>query len=620
MISLQHNFKGVEIPSTSITSLGTPEQVEKYIYSLNNNSIKQFGFLFDLDGTIVFTDDIYLNVWKTILEKYNITLDIDMFKNYIQGNNDLYVCNTLLYNVKITLEELSTLKDLLFIKYIDEIKIVPGIVDFFKNIKENGNKIAIVTNCNRIVAETIIKKLNFDKYIDLLIISNECKNSKPYPDPYLKAIENLNISNNNCFIFEDSKTGLLSAKSISPKELIAIKTNQTSYTNDEYKSLNVSRIIKDYTQITVNEFINDKCNIEDQIKNNILYSIKKQNIFQNEPIESIIVDSSKLKGGYITDALKVTIKTLFHSYDCVLKLENKNSSFLSKMANDLGLYEREYYFYKYISSSVSIPIPKFYCLVYSENNPHSTIGILLENLYTKGCKINLDLNIESIDTTLQVVSDCAKLHSTFWNKNCFSELKRHNDSAFQPKWKDFINERWNTFKDKWKISLSDYHITLSEYIVNNFNSIQNYLSEGNLTLCHGDVKSPNIFYLQTSTNIYSPYFIDWQYIAYGKGVQDIVFFLIESFDINSIQDIAYLVKNYYYLKCKEFGVKNYTLEEYNKDFIYSILYFPFFVCIWFGTLSQEDLIDKNFPFFFIQKFFNFIDIFKHDINKVLSIY
>ena len=48
------------------------------------------------------------------------------------------------------------------------------------------------------------------------------------------------------------------------------------------------------------------------------------------------------------------------------------------------------------------------------------------------------------------------------------------------------------------------------------------------------------------------------------------------------------------------------MEEYQVDFDYSIKYFPFFVAIWFGTLNEDELIDKNFPFFFIQKLFNFI--------------
>ena len=67
-----------------------------------------------------------------------------------------------------------------------------------------------------------------------------------------------------------------------------------------------------------------------------------------------------------------------------------------------------------------------------------------------------------------------------------------------------------------------------------------------------------------------------------------------------------MIKNYYYIKLLEYGVQNYSVKDYERDFINSICYYPFFVAIWFGITPEEDLIDKNFPFFFIQKLFNFI--------------
>ena len=147
---------------------------------------------------------------------------------------------------------------------------------------------------------------------------------------------------------------------------------------------------------------------------------------------------------------------------------------------------------------------------------------------------------------------------------------------------------------------------MAEKIMKNFSSIQNNLSDKNLTICHGDVKSPNIFYKPLGKS-YEPYFIDWQYVIIGKGVQDIVFFMIESFNIEKVKILCPIFKNYYYIKLMENGVENYNYDDYQNDFINAVCYFPFFVCIWFGSLNHDDLIDKNFPFFFIQKLFSFID-------------
>jgi hypothetical protein len=85
--------------------------------------------------------------------------------------------------------------------------------------------------------------------------------------------------------------------------------------------------------------------------------------------------------------------------------------------------------------------------------------------------------------------------------------------------------------------------------------------------------------------------------------------MIESFEVDKIRLYGEMFKEYYYIKLIENGITNYTREEYEMDFKDAICFYPFFVAIWFGSMSEEDLIDKNFPFFFIQRYFNFVDKF-----------
>ena len=594
-IMLKNNFifTGIEVNENNVYVLGTPEQVKQY----ENNCLL---FQFDLDGTLVLTDKIYIKIWKNILEKYNIYLTDEIFYNIIQGNNDLYVINKLLPNTNIDINKISLLKDELFIKNINDIEIINGSEKILKKIKENGNKITIVTNCNRNVAITILKKTNLYQYIDEIIIGNECDKPKPYPDPYLKGCNIFNISNKKTIIFEDSKTGIESAKGINPKCLIGI---ETLYDSKTLLNLGVNISIKNYLNINYHNLIKYK-----DIENNDIEKYIKD-VFKDA--KEIIIDNKKIKGGYISDVIKVNIiLNNDEKINCILKLENKNINNLTIMANNLGLYEREYYFYENISKYVNIEIPKFYSLI--KDNNLNNIGILMEELNREDYILNLNLNNENINTSLKIIESCAKFHSKFWNKdltNIFNNLQKNNHPMFNPVWSEFIKSRWDLFKNKWSFLLNDKLIKISENVVNNFTKIQENLSDKNLTLCHGDVKSPNIFYKKNNKkDDYTPYFIDWQYISNGKGVQDIVFFMIESFDINKIKIYMPLFKNYYYIKLQEYGVINYSYNDYEKDFINSIFYFPFFVAIWFGTVPEEDLIDKNFPFFFIQKLFNFIDL------------
>ena len=84
----------------------------------------------------------------------------------------------------------------------------------------------------------------------------------------------------------------------------------------------------------------------------------------------------------------------------------------------------------------------------------------------------------------------------FWGKNIkeFLLLKKNNDSLFNPFWHNFIKSKWNMFKEKWQNQLTENQFKYAEHIYKNFSSIQQKLSDKNLTFCHGDVKSANIFY------------------------------------------------------------------------------------------------------------------------------
>ena len=626
MMKENEPFKGIEINHELFFVLGTPYQVTQFINKTN-------VFLFDLDGTLVLTDDIYYEIWYEILVKYNIYLTNDIFKNYIQGNTDINVIKKLLPNVSIDISEISELKENLFNKNLDKIKIIEGSIDFLNTVKKYGNKIAIVTNCNRINAENIIKKMNICNIIDELIIGNECTRSKPFPEPYIVASKLFDTKSCDVFIFEDSKSGILSAKAVNPKCLIGL---QTIYSKENLIQLGVDIPIEDYTKLDYFELTNNSTNssysskrydsIKSYIKkilhiNNTEHSNNPENSNENSNdftktnnIRDIIIYDEKLKGGYISDVLKIEIIYENNTkLGCVLKLENTNDkevTNLSIMARKLGLYEREYYFYENISKYVPVNIPKFYSLIKDSNL--NNIGILMEDLNTSNFKINLNLNKENINISLKIIEKCALLHSHFWDKQLnviFPNLIKNNNSLFNPSWFNYVNNNWNLFKSKWSHILTDRQLLLGSKIVENFKIIQENLSTTNLTLCHGDVKSPNIFYKQIGDNDYIPYFIDWQYISHGKGIQDIVFLMIESFDIEKIKLYVPVFKNYYYIKLQEFGVSNYNIDEYEKDFINSICYYPFFVAIWFGITEKEDLIDKNFPFFFIQKLFNFIENF-----------
>jgi hypothetical protein len=124
--------------------------------------------------------------------------------------------------------------------------------------------------------------------------------------------------------------------------------------------------------------------------------IKRYHTTRN--IKEVLIDDSKLKGGFIADVIQFRIVTTDkRTSSYILKYENEQVNGLSTMAKQLGLYDREYYFYKVVSPEVPIRMPQFINTV--KRNDGTTCGILLENLLDIGYTVNLNLNTHSIDLT-----------------------------------------------------------------------------------------------------------------------------------------------------------------------------------------------------------------------------
>lgn len=589
MIENENIFYGYEIEHNTMFNLGTPERVNKF-------KENRTCLLFDLDGTLVLSDHVYFQVWQKILAEFYIELSEKLYKKNIQGNSDHVVKNR--FCLPYSVDQLSRQKDLLFeTEANDNIILVNGVIEFLEQCFWSAIPIVIVTNCNRASAEMIVVKMGFQKFIHGLVIGNECLHPKPSPYPYRHAIENiLDTSPINCVIFEDSKTGLLSASSCNVGMIVGL---ETSYDTSNLKRLGCDVTIKDFNQglnHIQQQFNNvyDKKTSLDMSGDGIHSALRRK--FPNSIID---ISNYKLKGGFISDVICFKIHNRF---DYILKMENKAENPIRKMAGKLDLYETEYYFYSTIAATLPISIPKSPGVI-DTNDIH---GILLENMFSKGNVIHDTLDNMPLAIITSYVTTLTQLHLTYWGldvKSIFPRVRSPGEHEFS--WGEYISNHWTSFYEKWNFMMSDSIKETCTYIVDHFDEIEKYMCKGQRTLCHGDFKAPNIFFHPETKECT---LIDWQYVTFGKGAQDLVFFLIESFDISNMT-VAFkeYMLSYYFLLINQ-KHKGYDYEEFRRDIRMSSYYFPFFIAIWFGTMDIDSLLDKNFPFFFIQRLFHFYEI------------
>jgi len=166
------------------------------------------ALLFDLDGTLVDTEKLDDLAMRRVLKRNGLSIK---FRDFVGCTLDEYL-------VSITSEK--KLRQKIKGEFIKDYTLLLRKTSLTLNhkllelIKQNSNlKLALVTSNTKKITTIILRKVGLSKIFDVVITCEDVENQKPHPEPFLKAVTLLNISPDECTAFEDSRTGLQSAKS-----------------------------------------------------------------------------------------------------------------------------------------------------------------------------------------------------------------------------------------------------------------------------------------------------------------------------------------------------------------------------------------------------------------------
>ena len=561
-LMLQDNiqFKVSTILNKNYFTLGVPENLRKY----------ETVFLLDLDGTLVSSDHIYVEVWKEILFKYNLKANENFFNYFIKGKSDFQVLKYIFPNITDSLiQEISILKDELFSQKVTGTVLFDNVKNFFEKIK--NSYIAVVTSSNKKAAQTILFKTGLSNYVNLLIASEDCIKHKPDPEPYNNALKQLGLKFENIIIFEDSYSGYLSAKQITSNIFIKLSDDNT-----EFEAIKFSK----YNEI------------EDPYKiNNEKEVLKFQDIKKYLPIKNILKSSINLKTGFICNIFLYNIIYNDNSNQSVVLKLNNDGNVLSETAKKLDMYQKEVKFYRDISSGININVPKCFHII----NTQLYQGILLENLLDYKGVFDCNLN-NDIKKLFIVIKELCNMHLRFnfeTSDHVIESMKGLSTVIEITHYYELVEARYSKFRENISYILTNESLAIFDKIKSNFEYTGNELSIYPLNFCHGDFKSPNIFYKENNEIV----ILDWQYLHLGKGVSDLVFLLVESIDFD--EKLCNTIRNLYYKLYSETN-SSYSFNQFEYEFNLSLCMFPFFVCVWFNSEEIDKLIDSTFPLRFIR--------------------
>ena len=160
--------------------------------------------LFDLDGTLVDTEDQYTVFWGATARKYRP--DVPRLEYLIKGTTLTQIFGTYFPDPQWQKEITEALDQWEAQMRYD---FYPGALDFVSDLKRNGVKCAIVTSSNLPKLNSVRQQIpNFDSLFDKILTAEDFTASKPAPDCYLLGARIFDANIDECVVFEDAYTGL----------------------------------------------------------------------------------------------------------------------------------------------------------------------------------------------------------------------------------------------------------------------------------------------------------------------------------------------------------------------------------------------------------------------------
>ena len=172
------------------------------------------AILFDFDGVLVDSEPIHHKCWQEILTPYGIDLDWATYSHHCIGITDRTMIS-FLCDLKTPAVDFDTLyaeyprKKELFRNRMGAIGVSEPVQALLKELRPHY-KLAVVSSSNIREISAVLDASGLGSTFDTIVHGGEVPRHKPAPDPYLLALERLQVS--SAIALEDSKAGIASAR------------------------------------------------------------------------------------------------------------------------------------------------------------------------------------------------------------------------------------------------------------------------------------------------------------------------------------------------------------------------------------------------------------------------
>jgi sugar-phosphatase len=204
------------------------------------------ALLFDLDGVLIDSTPAVERVWR----KWAIEHGFDPNEVVHRAHGRPSIVTIREYLPDADDETENRIVEQAEIEDLEGVIPLPGAMEFLTSLPPD--RWTIVTSCTRPLAEVRIRAAGLP-VPKVIVTSNDIKNGKPHPEPYLKGASILGHPPTNCVVCEDVPAGIRAGKSAGMR-VIAMRT---TVTESDLRAAGADWVIEDCSRVKLEQFSSD---------------------------------------------------------------------------------------------------------------------------------------------------------------------------------------------------------------------------------------------------------------------------------------------------------------------------------------------------------------------------
>jgi HAD superfamily hydrolase (TIGR01509 family) len=182
--------------------------------------LKVAAVIFDLDGTLIDSIDIYFRIVENALQQLELP-PVSRSKILAAAESEDFKWERVLppevlhRKENIIDEAGAVINEIAPQMFADDLDIIQGADGILKMMSASGLKMGLVTSTQSHYLETKmlpLKNAEVDKLIEVVITSDDVKERKPAPEPLILCAQQLEIQPANCVYVGDTTTDMQSGK------------------------------------------------------------------------------------------------------------------------------------------------------------------------------------------------------------------------------------------------------------------------------------------------------------------------------------------------------------------------------------------------------------------------